>query len=407
MELRELRNQRKSNFWSKILPFMPYVFQSGVLVLFLLLIIAFSAWYTAFLNDVPSDLPIQWLMLLLLAPLTVNSGFRTYIQPADVVFLLPQENRMQQYFRSIYRSGVIYKLIGLYIVLLVLWPLYLHSGNEAQGAHPLWLILLVLCLLKVLSAYGAWQELRITTQRARIGYRLLRWCVVILMLAAWLWQPAWKSSLFMLLVSVNYVLALRFPMKHAVPWENLIQNEKSGAAKVMMILGWFVDVPAEGQKVIRRRWLSAVGNRMTWTRETSYRYLLIKTFVRSELLGIMIRLGVLGVILVGWNGSTWFGTGIYLLFIFLTGTQLTSLRYVHSDSPAASYYPITTGVRQQEIIRLASRTLFGLACLLWLPMWIVSDRSIPMLIGSLAAGLLLVFAMKSSWAKKWRDEEDE
>ncbi|SDF11939.1 ABC-2 type transport system permease protein [Fontibacillus panacisegetis] len=404
MKLRELRNKRKVSFWAKVLPYLPYAFQSGVLVLSLLLIIAFSAWYTAFLQNLPPGLPILWMMLVILGPLTVYSGFRTYVQPADVVFLLPQENRMKEYLAPTYRSGVIYKLIGLYVVLLVLWPLYIRNGGQT---HPLWLILIVLCLLKMLSAYGAWQELRITTNRARMGYRLLRWSFIILMLAAWLWQPAWKSMLFMVLVSVNYILALRFPMKHVVPWDNLIANEKAGAAKVMLILGWFVEVPAEGQKVIRRRWLSAVGNHITWTRKTSYRYLLAKTFVRSELLGILIRLGLLGMVVVGWNGSTWLGAGIYLFFIFLTGTQLTSLRYVHSDSPAASYYPISSGVRMQEIVRLASNVLLGLSLLLWIPMAVAEGRNWPILLGSLVLGILLALGMRSSWIKKWRDDEDE
>ncbi|MNO46882.1 Bacterial ABC transporter protein EcsB [compost metagenome] len=404
MKLRELRNQRKASFWSKVLPYVPYAFQSGVLVLFLILAIAFSAWYTAFLQNLPPGLPILWIMLVILGPLTVYSGFRTYIQPADVVFLLPQENKMKEYFSSIFRSGVIYKLIGLYIVTIILYPLYMHIGTEY---HPLWLILIVLCLLKVLSAYGAWQELRITTNRARAGYRLLRWCSIILMLAAWLWQPAWKSVLFMALVSINYLLALRFPMKHAVPWDNLIENEKSGAAKVMLILGWFVEVPAEGQKVIRRRWLSAVGNHIVWNRQTSYRYLLMKTFVRSEWLGIIIRLTILGMVLVGWNGGTWLGGGAYLLFIFLSGTQLTSLRYVHSDSPAASYYPISSGTRKQEIVRLASTLLLSLTILLWVPMIAASDRNWPIIIGSLILGILLALGMRSSWSKKWLKDEDD
>lgn len=53
MELRALRSRRKAAFWGKVLPYLPYVFQSGVAVLLLLLIIAFSAWYTAFCKIFP------------------------------------------------------------------------------------------------------------------------------------------------------------------------------------------------------------------------------------------------------------------------------------------------------------------------------------------------------------------
>lgn len=406
MELRELRRRRKSSFWSKVLPFMPYVFQSGVAVLFLLLLIAFSAWYTAFLRNLPPDLPVLWIMLVLLGPMTVYSGFRTYVQPADIIFLLPQETGMKEYLKPAYRSGLIYKLIGLYILLLFLWPLYIRSHAEPQ--HPLWMMLVVLFLLKLLSAYGAWQELRISTARARAGYRLLRWCFILLMLAAWLWQPAWKSLLFMLLASINYVLALRFPMKYAVPWENLIAAEKSGSARVMLLLGWFVDVPAEGQKVIHRRWLSKLGNGIPWTRERAYRYLLIKTFLRGELLGIVIRLTLLGMLVVGWNGETWLGAAIYLFFIFLAGMQLSGLRYIHSDTPADSYYPIPAGSRKLEIVTLASRVLLTIAILMWSPMAVIpGGGSLGLLFASLAAGIALVYGMRSSWRRKWQEEEEE
>ncbi|MFD1178311.1 ABC transporter permease [Paenibacillus puldeungensis] len=403
MELRALRSKRKAEFWGKVLPYLPYVFQSGVAVLLLLLIIAFSAWYTSFLQNLPPGLPIRWIILIILGPLTVYSGFRTYVQQADVIFLLPQENRMKAYLSPAFRSGVIYKLIGLYILLLLVWPLYLRS----EGVHhPLWVMLLVLLLLKGLSAYGAWQELRMTTTRARTGYRMLRWCFLLLMLAAWVWQPIWESALFTLLVSLNYVLILRFPMKHVVPWDNLIAAEKSGAARVQLMLGWFVEVPAEGQKVIRRRWLSGVGNKIPWNSAAAYRYLLVKTLIRSELLGIVCRLTLLGMLIISWNDKSWLGVVLYLLFIFLTGIQLATLRHVHRDSPVASYYPIPAGARKAATLGLTSRLLFALVLLLWLPMVIVPGGGALLTFGSLAAGLLLALAMRGTWTRKWREDDE-
>jgi ABC-2 type transport system permease protein len=343
-------------------------------------------------------------MMLLLGPMTVYSGFRTYMQPADIIFLLPREAEMKQYLSPAYRSGVVYKLIGLYIILVLVWPLYIRSGIESK---PLWLVMLVLLLLKILSAYGSWQELRITTARTRMWYRLLRWCVILLMLAAWLWQPAWKSIIFMLLVSANYVLALRFPMKHKVPWDNLIAAEKTGAARIMMWLGWFVEVPADGQKVIRRRWLSGVGNKMPWKRATAYRFLITKTFTRSELLGIVMRLTLLGMALAGWNGASWLGIGLYLFFTFLIGTQLSSLHQIHADSPATAFYPLPAGAHKEEAIRLASRMLLVLTILMWIPLGVASwAGNWTWVVLSLVIAILLVFGLRASWVRKWKDEDE-
>ena len=406
MELQTLRSRRRAAFWGKVLPYLPYVFQSGLAVLLLLLLIAFSAWYTAFLQNLPPGLPIRWILLLLWGPLTVYAGFRTYVQPADVIFLLPQETQMKAYLAPAFRNGLIYKLVGLYIVVLLAWPLYQRSG-EGGAIQPLWLMLIVLLLLKALSAYGAWQELRITTSRARAGYRLLRWCFVLLMTAAWIWQPAWKSALFMVLVSLNYGLILRFPMKHRVPWDNLIAAERTAAARVQMMLSWFVDVPSEGQKVIRRRWLSGIGNRIPWQPAEAYRYLLVKTFVRSELLGILLRLTLLGMVLTGWNDQSWLGLAIHLLFVFLAGMQLAALRQTHRDSPAASFYPLPAGARKTATLRLSSRLLFAITVLLWLPMVVIPGGDALLTFGSLAAGLLLALGMRSAWKRRWREEDED
>lgn len=404
MNLVELRKRRKALHWSKILPYLPYVFQSGVAVLLLILLIAFSAWYTNFLQHIPEGLPIGWIMLLLLGPATVYSGFRTYIHPADSVFLLPQEASMRSYFKPAFWNGILYKLIGTYVILLVLWPLYQRSDGVQ---HPLWVWLAALLLLKLVGAYGAWQELRIAAQRARMGCRLLRWSVILLMLAAWIWQPAWKSSLFLLLVAINYVLALRFPMKHRVPWENLIAAEKASTAKNMLVLGWFVDVSTEGQTASPRRWLDWIGNRIAWSREGAYRYLLTKTLIRGELLGIVVRLAILGAFLVGWCGRTWLGLAVYLFFVFLTGAQLSVLRHAHRDSSAALYYPLPAGSRKRESAYLATRVLLGAAVLMWLPLLLQGNGEVLYLFGSLVAGVILIYGLRASWNRKWQEEEED
>lgn len=404
MDLRTLRSRRKAAFWGKIVPYFPYVVQSGVAVLTFILFIAFAAWYTSFLKHIPPELPIRWIMLILLAPLTVYASFRTYLQPADLTFLLPQEYRMKPYFTPAYLSGIIYKLIGLFILLIAVWPLYIRSSPDPK---PLWLMVLVLVVLKIISSYGAWQELRMSSARARSGYRLLRWCLVILMLAAWIWQSPLRSAFFTILVGINYVLSLRLAVKHQVPWETLIATEKSQASRVMLLLGWFVDVPAEGQKVYSRRWLTGIGNTVPWGEDAAFRYLLIKTFVRSELLGIIVRLTLLSMLLVWWTGNSIWGPIIYLFFLFAAGMQLSTLRQYHRDSPAASFYPVPEGAHIEAALRLMFRVQTALAVIMWLPMIILGYTRPMMLLFSLAAGVILVMLLRSRFARSWKMEEED
>ncbi|GIP24078.1 ABC transporter permease [Paenibacillus sp. J22TS3] len=404
MELGTLRSRRKASFWGKIVPYFPYIMQSGVAVLLFILFIAFSAWYTSFLKHIPPELPIHWIMLLILSPLTIAASFRTYMQPADVSFLLPQEYRMKPYFIPAFRSGVTYKLIGLFILLLAAWPLYVRSSPEPK---PLWLMIIVLAVLKIISSYGGWQELRMVSVKARSGYRLLRWSLVILMLAAWLWQPPLRSMIFTLLVGINYVLSLRMAIKHQVPWETLIATERTQASRVSLVLGWFVDIPADGQRVYPRRWLSGTGNRVPWGQKDAFRYLLIKSFVRSELLGIMVRLALLGMLLVWWTGGSLWGPAIYLFLLFASCMQLSTLRKMHRDSPAASFYPIPPGASIEAALRLMFGIGLALAILMWLPMLVLGMAQLTIVLASLAVGIVLVFLLRSRFARTWKKEEDE
>ncbi|MNW10663.1 hypothetical protein D3C71_2079230 [compost metagenome] len=61
----------------------------------------------------------------------------------------------------------------------------------------------------------------------------------------------------------------------------------------------------------------------------------------------------------------------------------------------------------QEIVRLASNVLIGLSLLLWIPMIVAEGRNWPILLGSLVLGILIALGMRSSWIKKWREDEDE
>ncbi|WP_025700775.1 ABC transporter permease, partial [Paenibacillus forsythiae] len=171
MNLRELQGERRSRAAAKLLPYAGYIIQSGVAVVLLFILIAFSAWYTSVLKDVPSGVPIHWIMLVLLLPAAVHSGFRTYLEPADAVFLLPQEHRMHEYFAPAWIRGTVWKGLRLILALLIAWPLYIRTADSPKS---LFVTAALLLGVKLLSAYGCWRELKLVSPAASAGYRLLR-----------------------------------------------------------------------------------------------------------------------------------------------------------------------------------------------------------------------------------------
>ncbi|MDP4098468.1 ABC transporter permease [Paenibacillus sp. P96] len=403
MDLKALHSERRAAFWGQVLPYLGYVLQSGLAALFMIFMIVFAASYTSFILNLPPDLPIRWIMLLLALPVAWSS-FRTYLNDADIVFLRPQEYRMHIYFSAAKISGVVYKTIGLLLLLTVLWPIYIRSE---ESPRPLLWFLLLLVLLKLLFSYGGWQELRMASRGMAAAYRLLRWVLAALTIGAWVWQPPLHSLPFILLVAALYYVVLRLPVKHRVPWEHLIWVEQAQAGRVMRTLGWFVDVPEWTRRVTRRRWLAWLGSRIPWKKEAAYRYLLVKTFVRTEPAGIVSRLLLLGLMLIWILSESWMSSAVYLLFVFLIGVQLTSLRQAHRDSLWLQLYPIPEGARRTAFLRFYMRLVLPAAVILWLPLLAGGAGRWSAVWLSLTAGLLLILLQRSMQAKKWASGAEE
>ncbi|WP_054958166.1 ABC transporter permease [Paenibacillus dakarensis] len=404
MNLRELFAKRRSQFWGEILPYLGYVIQSGVAVVFLFLLIAFSAWYTSLVQHIPPNLPIRWIMLIVLLPLTVNSSVRTYLKQADTVFLMPQESRMKQYFSKGWAGGTIYKIVGLALVLLTLWPLYIRSD---QAPKSLLITLAVLIVLKLLSSYGSWKELAMTSRSAAAAYRVLRWSITALAIASWLWYPELKSLLFIVLIGAAYIASLAIPAKHPVPWERLIQVEKRQAGRVMMILSWFVNVPQREQRVYARKWLSRWGSGLPWRKDTAYRYLLIKSLVRSDIFGILIRVGILGALLVWWTRGGIVSSVVYLASLMIAGLQLTSLRKLHHESFWLHVYPLPEGTRRANEVKLVFQVQLLWALFMWLPLLASIGTEPTLVLGTGVCGVALVFLFRFSALRRGRKEDED
>ncbi|QSF44260.1 ABC transporter permease [Paenibacillus tianjinensis] len=404
MDLKELRRQRRSRFMGSMLPYVGYVIKSGVAMLLLLVLIVFSAWYTALLRDTPADLPIRWIMLILLLPAAVHSSFRTYLQSPDTVFLLPQGHRMREYFAPAWVSGNVWKILRLAFILITLWPLYIRTDHSPK---QLLLTAVVLIAVKLLSSYGLWREIVMLSRPASAGFRLLRWAALGLMIAAWLWQPSLQALIFIVILAAAYLAALSVPNRHSVPWERLIATERNQGTRALMMLGWFVDVPGREQRVYSRRYLSRWGGGIAWRRDSAYRFLLTKSFARGDIFGIVMRIAVLALLLVWWNRASYAGSGIYLLFLFLIGIQLSALRKLHSESFWLTVYPLPAGSKGDNTTQFIFRTQLVLVLVLgWPFLFTLGERPLPA-IGSLLAGTLLAYFFKVYMERKALDQDDD
>lgn len=301
-------------------------------------------------------------------------------------------------------SGNVWKIVRLLFVLITLWPLYIRTEDSPKR---LLFTILILIAVKLISSYGLWKEVAMLSRPVAGVFTFLRWAVGGLIIAAWLWQPASRGLIFMVLLAAAYLVALSVPGRHAVSWERLIRLEKNQGARALMVLGWFVDVPGREQRVYPRRYLSKWGSRLPWRKNTAYRYLLTKSFARGDLFGIIMRISVLALLLNWWNRDSYMGTAIYLFFLFIIGVQLSALRKLHSESFWLTVYPFPEGSKADNTTQFVFRTHLVVALLLGLPFLAsVGERLVPA-IGTIIAGVLVVYLFKGYLSRKTAKLDDE
>ena len=136
----------------------------------------------------------------------------------------------------------------------------------------------------------------------------------------------------------------------------------------MMVLSWFVNVPQRGRRVHARKWLSGWGKGLAWKKESAYRFLLIKSLTRSDILGILIRVGLLGAFLVWATRESLVSAIVYLVSLMIIGLQLSALRKLHPESFWSHVYPLPEGTRRDNEGKLIFQVRLFWAVLLWLPL---------------------------------------
>lgn len=365
----ETLRQRRAAAWRKeTVPYIRYMGQSGFPGFAALVVLSGLIGYIAFLGRVPPDFPITAVGTAALLPFLAWSPLRSFLVPADTVFLMPRESGMRAYLLPAARAGITLSYLLLLAALAVYAPLY------RQGAAPTWwpLIAIAFIPLKAANAWAAWTERRMAWPSARRLYRLLRWAATALVLAALLSQPLWKSALFGMLASAALAAAYRLPAKHRFPWERLIEEEAGARRRRYRFFGTFIDVPVSGEaSAARRPYLTWMAAGLKFQRSNAYSYLYARTLFRTELGGIVLRLTALGMLTAALTGRArllngWGAAAAGFLFIVLTSVQLGALSRAHRHSVWRHVYPLPESQREASLLAVVRGALAGSAALMWL-----------------------------------------
>jgi ABC-2 type transport system permease protein len=359
---------------------------------------------------VPADFPAGVIGIAVIALACMRAPLRTYLQPADPVFLLPMESSVRQdYIKPALRVSMIAGAARALAVYAVFVPLYTRAPvtlAQASG-RSLWLLAGWFAAWGVWNVYGGWRERQMAHAAARLPLRTARYAATLGSTAALLLGPPLPAYGVSVGLMALLTLMWRLPQRHFVPWDKLIAEEGANRRRWYRFLGWFVDAPAVESRPAKRRWAAWIGDMLAWDRKWAWHYLYAKTFLRGETFGAWLRWHlVLGLILIAADGPAADWTA-YAVGILVGGVQLSELARLRFDL-AADTLPIPPERRKLAAAAVAWIAGTVATLLLWLLAALPRHQLMhPGIFAALLAGLLWnVWLMPRRILRKKDDEDD-
>ncbi|TFE27876.1 ABC transporter permease [Cohnella luojiensis] len=338
--LRSLRNNRAAAFRNEIVPHFRYVFQSGFGLFVSAIFFTALVWYVDFIKAVPENWPADWVGVAVIALAVIKAPLRTYFRPADPVFLLAMEGRViQAYLMPALLKAIWMAVLRIIVVFALYVPIYERAPMTAEIAdnHPVVVRGFIFAILAGCCVYAGWRERKPAARSWRLGLRLARVVLTVIVVAAILLKPLMLAIPLTIIGMLVMLLLWRLPEQHALPWEKLIDEEAAARRRWMSFLGWFVDVPTETSKPARRRWIAWAGDFLLWQHRWSWHFLYAKVFLRGETFGAFLRWTVLAGIIIAATSNNVLAAGvIYGIAILIGGLQLSELKRVRFVETAAT-----------------------------------------------------------------------
>ncbi|MFC4596978.1 ABC transporter permease [Cohnella hongkongensis] len=329
--LRTLRRERAAAFRREIVPYFRYVFQSGFGLFASAILFAALIGYSDLIRAVPDHWPAREVGVVVLSLAALRAPLRTYMRPADPVFLMAMENRVAgRYVNEALRRATVAGVLRTLAASALYAPIYIRSPQTSELAdnHPVVLLAVFLALLAAHNVYGGWRERRLASRGWRLGLKAVRTLLTALSVAALLLYPMPAGVAFAALCAALLNLLWRLPAQHALPWERLIEEEAATRRKWMGFLSWFVDVPSESAKPAYRRWIAWTGDWIPWSRRWAWHFLYAKVFLRGETFGALWRWVVVTCLVMAVSGSALADAIALGVSAVVCGLQLSELKRV-------------------------------------------------------------------------------
>ncbi|MFJ7805968.1 ABC transporter permease EcsB [Bacillus cereus] len=350
-----LWKERFRHFLKEVRTYSKYVFNDHLKFIFVFIIGAGVYYYQQWLQTLTTSFPTALVMAVLIGLVLTAGSIQTLLKEADLVYLLPVEEKLKPYFTKAFLFTFMIQLYIIAIVAAALAPLYFQQMKQT-GAGYIWIVL-AFVIVKAWNLFVAWEKSFLTDQNIQRA----DWFIRFILNGLFVYFLVERTSVLFIggivLLMVLY-LAIMHQMVKGKPlnWEYLISEEGKKMMLLYRIANMFVDVPALKERVARRKWLdfilSMIGEKRT------YLYLYTRTFLRSgNYFGLYVRLLALGGVILYFIPFLYGRFIVSLIFLYLIGYQLLTLWKHHRMKIWLDLYPVGGEEKKKDFLALLNAIL--------------------------------------------------
>ncbi|MEY6551443.1 ABC transporter permease EcsB [Bacillus cereus] len=350
-----LWKERFRHFLKEVRTYSKYVFNDHLKFIFVFIIGAGAYYYQQWLQTLTTSFPTALVMAVLIGLVLTAGSIQTLLKEADLVYLLPVEEKLKPYFTKAFLFTFMIQLYIIAIVAAALAPLYFQQMKQT-GAGYIWIVL-AFVIVKAWNLFVAWEKSFLTDQNIQRA----DWFIRFILNGLFVYFLVERTSVLFIggivLLMVLY-LAIIHQMVKGKPlnWEYLISEEGKKMMLLYRIANMFVDVPALKERVSGRKWLdfilSIIGEKRT------YLYLYTRTFLRSgNYFGLYVRLLALGGVILYFIPFLYGRFIVSLIFLYLIGYQLLTLWKHHRMKIWLDLYPVGGEEKKKDFLTLLNAIL--------------------------------------------------
>ena len=389
MNSEQLWGSRFKTYQKKVMKYAKYMMNDHfmIVVFFLLGFLLFQS--STWLKTIRIlEWPLILLISLLLAVFPLFGEIATYVEEADLHFLSVIGEDFKPYFKRAIRYSWIFPLVMNVIATIFVLPIFM----QAYGNGTIPFIDIFVTLLSLKGFHFMVQKSVLEGNLPKNSYYNLALYLVnsICLFGILSLIPNIFSLLMALVLMVLSIVLYRFATAKPVHfvWNELIGHEQMRQQRIFRVIALFVDVPfLKKHQAKRNQSLDIFVGKLTPNRIHPYRYLLVRTALRSSNYVTVFLQMIVATVLLSFASSIWYWImAIQSIMIVVICFQFASLYkhpkahsiYIHSLYNPKEMMDDFIGVVLQLVIGastiislltvLVSRNVFVLSGLVWYPL---------------------------------------